>query len=185
MADYAAVWTQPGRGSGSLLDRWSSALFTGQLTATGADVAWERARRTLRGPMAQLADVLINHVEMPGSAPVDRQQFLAGIDARGTGAGSLDRTLLTDLATTYGAGNVVDDIRSATRDGIGLICVATQISDGLAPDSLTVGAGSGTEAGWNQPVPRLGYDDARPASASTRDYQQQFRPPQLGGDFNF
>lgn len=186
VADNAAVWTQPGRGSRSLLDEWSSELFAGQRTATGADVAWERARQALRGSMAQLADALINHVEVPGSAPMDRQHFLAGIDAPSAGAAALDRSLLTDHATTYGAGKVVDDVRTAVPDGIGLICVATQISDGLEPDSLKAGAAAVAPVqGWSQSIPRPSFEEAGSTTTPAPDHLQQFRPPQLGGDFNF
>lgn len=186
VVDNAAVWTQAGRGSLSLLDQWSEELFTGQRTATGADVAWDRARGALRGPMAQLADSLINHVELPGSAPMDRQQFLAGIDARADGGANLDGSLLTDLATTYGAGKVVDDIRTTVPDGLGLICVATQISDGLESDSLkSVAAAGQPAAGWTQPVPRPAFEEAGSAATPVPDHLQQFRPPRLGGDFNF
>lgn len=182
--DNAVLWTQPGRGSGSLLDHWSTELFTGRRTATGADVAWDRARSALRGPLAQLTDALINHVELPGSAPIDRQQFLAGIDVRSPGVASLDRSLLTDLAVTYGAGKVVDDIRTSVPDGMGLICVATQISDGLEPDSLKAGAAAQAVAGWNQPVPRPAFEEAG-AATGMEDHPRQFRPPQLDGDFDF
>lgn len=182
--ENAAMWTQPGRGSGSILDQWSTDLFTGQRTATGADVAWERARTALRGPMAQLAHSLINQVQVPGSAPVDRQQFLAGIDAPTGTAATLDRSLLTDLATTYGRGQVADDIRSTMPDGMGLICVATQISDGFEPASLKPWADV-TQSDWHQPVPRVVFEQAESATASAPEQVQSVLPPEPGGDFHF
>lgn len=184
-ADSAAVWTQPGRGSGSTLDRWSDELFAGTRTSDGADVVWDRAQSALHGPLAGLVDTLVNRVDVPGGAPMSRPEFLAEVDqpAPVPAAGAFDRSLLTDLAATSNASAVVDDVRHRVADGIGTICVATQFSEAMPLDYLAVGAvGAYREQGWQGAIPAAGFD-GRALSNPASEGSGEFRPPDLGGGF--
>lgn len=167
----SGLWTQPGAGSGSPLDRWSTALFTGQLTSSGAEVVWQQALGSLTGPMSELIARLVQRVEVGGRPPEHTAEFLDRLDTPAPPAGAFDRALLTDLAVTSGAGAVAEDIRASTRDGVGLICAATQLSDAFPQDYLVVAAGHAPELrGWQGEVP------ASPETQSPRP-DDHFRPP--------
>lgn len=138
--DASPLWIQPGTGSGSVLDGWSTALFSGSVGATGADVTWKQALRTLTGSMAQLVGTLVNRVDQPGAGTMSPAEFLSQIDGPPAprGADSFDPALLTDIGVTNGAAVVADDIRARMSDGVGIICASTQFSDGIPVDYLRV-----------------------------------------------
>lgn len=184
----SALWHQPGRDSGSVLDRWSAELFSGQRTSTGAEATWRRAQRALHGSMAQLAESLVHRVEVPGAQAVTRDQFLAELDrpAGGSSAtGSFDRSLLTDTAVITGAGAVATDIRHTAVDGVGVIAAATQLSGGMGLDYLNLGErAANAPAEWtgSVPAPTFEVDHRQSIGELPAD---QFRPPQAGGGFDF
>lgn len=183
--DNAAVWTQPGQGSGSTLDLWSNELFAGARTSDGADVVWGRAQTALHGPLAQLVDTLVNRVDVPGGAPMSRPEFLAEVDqpAPVPPAGAFDRGLLTDLAATYNAGAVVEDVRNRVTDGIGTICVATQFSEAMPLDYLALGGATARqEPGWRGSVPEARFEQQASTNRAPEG-ANEFRPPDLGGGF--
>lgn len=185
IAENSPLWREPGYGSRSLLDRWSSDLFTGARVSTGADAAWQRAQLALRGPMAQLAETLAGRVEVPGAQTVSRDQFLAELDRpAGSSTGGFDRALLSDTAVINDAGAVVTDARLTRPIGIGVVAVVTQLTEGLSLDYLKLGAGStDPEQTWTGTVPTQSFDTGSPTTATTPP-ADEFRPPPLGGGFH-
>lgn len=165
------LWPQPGRGSGSPLDGWSTALFSGQLTSTGADVTWREALKRLSGSM-QLSESFANRVEQPGGTTVAAGEFFSQIDAPALprGTDEFDSGLLTDFAVTRGSAKVVEDYRKRVQDGVGTICVATQFTDAFPVDFLRGATGD----------PR-GDTAAQPSGSPSNEYL----PPTLGEGFKF
>lgn len=153
--DASPLWVEPGTGSGSVLDRWSHALFAGSVTATGADVTWQQALGTLTGSMNQLVGTLVSRVEQPGTGAVAPAEFLCQIDGppMPRGADRFDPALLTDMAATGGSATVQDDIRSRSSDGVGIICASTQFSDAIPVDYLRLGPAQATPQ-WSGVVPQ-------------------------------
>lgn len=171
--DESPLWPLPGRGSGSALDVWSTALFTGTRTSTGADVAWREALARLTGSMSQLTDSFVNRVQQPGGATVTAEEFFSQIDtpAPPRGTDEFDPGLLTDFAVTRGSAKVIEDYRRRVQDGVGIICVATQFSDAIPVDFLR-GRGEPLPAA-SQPMP-----DGTPPGG-------EYQPPTLGEGFKF
>jgi len=171
--DDSPLWPQPGRGSGSALDNWSTELFTGSVMSTGADVTWQEALNRLTGSMSQLSDSFVNRVQQPGGDTVTATEFFSqiGASAPPPGTDEFDPGLLTDLAVTRGSAKVVEDYRKRVQAGIGTICVATQFSDSIPVDFLLVGSSaSGT-------TPNPG-PESQPGLAD-------YAPPTLGEGFKF
>ncbi|TRW86209.1 hypothetical protein FK535_06980 [Mycolicibacterium sp. 018/SC-01/001] len=171
-ADDSPLWPQPGRDSGSALDRWSTALFTGAVTSTGADVKWREALHKLTGSLGQLTDSFVNRVQQPGGPPVTAREFFSQIDtpAPPPGTDEFDGGLLSDFAVTRGSAKVVEDHRKRVQDGVGTICVATQFSDSFPIDFLRDGNADPS-------IPAYGQSDAAPAN--------RYQPPTLGDGFKF
>ncbi|PXW31296.1 UNVERIFIED_CONTAM: hypothetical protein DES50_10562 [Williamsia faeni] len=185
-AEVSRLWTAPGYGSGSPLDRWSTALFTGSITSTGADVVWNRARANLMGPKSELVQRLVGTVDIPAAGAdrsVNISDFLCQIERQSPPTGNFDRMILTDLATTSGAAEVRDDIRSASRNGIGIVCAATQFSGALSIDNLTLDSRPRTDFGWNQEVPQMRPEHTAPVEPVTEN--QRFAPPKMGDGRGF
>lgn len=172
--DDSPLWTQPGRGSGSDLDRWSADLFSGARTSTGADVTWRKALERLTGAMSQLTDSFVNRVQRPGGAVVPANEFYSQIDspAPAEPTDEFDPGLLTDFAVMRAAARVAEDHRKLVHTGIGTICVATQFSDSMPVDFL-----SGADGG-NPDAP---YTGPQPDGPAGPDYA----PPTLGEGFKF
>ena len=185
-AEDAAVWAQPGFRSGSVLDRWSTALFAGEQTSSGADVAWGQARQALGGTLAELVGTLVSNVEVPGVRTMSQAEFLSGVDrpASEPPAGDFDRTLITDLAVANGAGSITQDVRSSSSAGIGKVCVATQLSSGFPPDYLALGDQQVQHPEWHATVPQ-GPAESSVSTVTPINPADQFRPPEMGGGFNF
>lgn len=169
--DNSPLWSQPGRGSGSELDGWSTALFRGERTSTGADVTWQAALNQLTGSMSQLSDSFVNRVQQPGGASVTAREFFSQIDtpAPPRGSDEFDKGLLSDFAVTQGAAKVVEDYRKRVPDGVGTICVATQFSDAIPVDFLR-GTGGDPLAGTGQ---------------SEGPQPTDYLPPTMGEGFKF
>jgi hypothetical protein len=170
--DDSPLWAQAGRGSGSALDRWSAALFSGAVTSTGADVAWRAALGRLTGSMAQLTDSFVNRVQQPGGTSVPSAQFFSQIDtpAPPPGTDEFDPGLLTDFAVTRGSARVVEDYRKRVQDGVGTICIATQFSEAMPVDFLR-GA--------------VADSSAHPPAQAEPSRQDRYLPPTLGEGFKF
>lgn len=190
-ADSSPLWVYPGRGSGSVLDNWSTALFEGSVTSTGADVTWRRALQTLTGSLGQLIDTLISRVQQPGGPTIARNEFLAEIDRPAPRADTyrFDTSLLTDVAITHGAAAVLQDNRAVNVAGVGIVCVVTQFSDALPVDYFKIGAGEVEQPQWDQPIPAPpGWGPgqvARPQNVDASGPSQAYLPPEPGGGFKF
>lgn len=185
-AARALLWTAPGRGTGSPLDRWSAALFDGSVESTGADVVWGRARDHLLGPKVELVERLIGTVDTIAAGArrsVGIAEFLCRIDRPTAPAGSFDRRVLTDLAVTSGAADVADDVRTATREGMGILCAASQFSGALSIDDLALGGNSRVDIGWSEQVPRMPSE--RREQVQPRPEGQRFVPPTTDDGFSF
>ncbi|CAM3120737.1 hypothetical protein DFJ75_3456 [Williamsia muralis] len=185
-AEVSRLWTAPGHGSGSPLDRWSSALFNGTITSTGADLVWNRARTNLMGPKAELVQRLVGTVDIPAvgtDRSVNIADFLCQIDRQTAPTGNFDRKILTDLAATSGAAEVKDDIRTTARNGIGIVCAATQLSGALSLDNLTLDARPRADFGWNEQVPEMPSEHR--AQVEPRTENQRFAPPTMGDGLGF
>ncbi|MFG1929943.1 hypothetical protein ACGFK1_04720 [Mycobacterium sp. NPDC048908] len=185
-ADSSPLWIHSGRGSGSVLDAWSSALFSGSVTSTGADVTWRRALQNLTGSMAQLIDSLVSHVQQPGGSTVARAEFLAEIDrpAPPPSTYRFDSSLLTDVAITHGAAAVMADERDVNKAGVGIVCVATQFSDAIPVDYIKSGP-DGAPASWSAPMPAAPRESLRQQNGDVTGPGQPYIPPEPGGGFKF
>ncbi len=189
-ADNSPMWAQPGRGSGSVLDEWSTALFSGSVTATGADVTWRRALQSLTGSMTELVDTLINRVHDPQRTTAATEEFLCGIHlpAPPPRTEAFDPAMLTDFAITTGLAGITDDVRKQIKSGVGTVCVATQFSDAIPVDYiLTAPPGTSSPEEWSHSVPaapregttaRLDPDRSPPG-------RHHHSPPEPGGGHRF
>ncbi|MDJ0362439.1 hypothetical protein [Rhodococcus sp. H29-C3] len=182
-ADPTLLWRAPGSGSASSLDRWSRDFFRGSFASTGAALMWDKARTNLMGPKSELVQSLTGQIEvlLDGTKTfVPLNDFLAGVaDAPGQGrVDHFDRGMVTDLATTQGMTAVKDDVRQRGWAGIGTVSVATQISDGLSVDQLTVGSGDTTVvAAQDWTVPEM-PDRHSVAESRPVDAPESYDPPQ-------
>jgi hypothetical protein len=133
--DPSALFVMPGAGSGSALDRWSSAAASGQLHATGADALWRHVQQMLADPHSPAADALTGAVFVPASGlTVPAAEFSAGvIERRADHAAPFDAWLFTDAALTAGRSAVVVDEPVVVRRGVGYRAVMVHASDGLPP----------------------------------------------------
>lgn len=185
-ADDSPLWLDPGQGSGSVLDRWATALYDGSITSTGADVTWRRALQNLTGSLGQLIDTLVSRVQQPGSDVAARSEFLAEIDrpAPPSGTYRFDSSLLTDTAITNGASAVLQDTRQVNRSGVGIVCVATQFSDAIPVDYINVGAGDVAQTTWNEAIPAAPGEAARTQSIDVAKARPGYIPDP-GGGFKF
>lgn len=181
-ADSSPLWAQSGRGSGSALDAWSSSLFDGGLTSSGADVTWRRALANLTGPMAQLVDTLVNRVQESGGGTVTAGQFLSQIDQPAPPAGTLsfDNAMLTDFAVTRGAAAVTNDVRVQTTNGVGKLCIATQFSEAIPVDYLTLTAAPPSSVQWDASATTPGGRHS-PAASTPPSTDDAYRPPEPEG----
>ena len=185
VVENASVWAQPGVGSGSALDCWATALFTGRQTSTGADGTWERAQHSLRTTMSQLVDSIVGWVQVPGGGRIPRSEFLAQIDdPEPPSTSNVDQALLTDLASTRGAGRVTQDVRGRNASGLGVVCVATQLTDGIPEDYLTLSVRKPpAPRGFGAPIPEGPAESSCSVVASTIPVDH-FNPPGMGGGFH-
>ncbi|NDK90760.1 hypothetical protein GYA93_14385 [Gordonia desulfuricans] len=187
------LWSERGRRSGSQLDRFSTAVHTGAVTSSGADVVWQHALDLLAGPMGTLVPRLLASVQ-----PIDRvettiDEFLGGIDRPTEPSGSFSTDLLTDGAIMDAVAKVDIDYRRAQRWGLGIICAATQLSDAFTADHLvTVGDQTPrADTDWAAPQPiesgfgvsRNGQDPTGAPGPATRP--DEFRAPEPGRGFEF
>lgn len=154
----AALFKQPGVGTSSGLDQWSSAVLSGRVQPTGADALWERVEQMFLnesgGQPGGLADALTGTVQVPTlGRDVPAQQFSAGITDHQAGrAAPFDASLFTHAAVTAGRSGVAIDDAAVVRRGLGYRAVVVQASDGLPPYDfalfelpVTVGLGGGDE----------------------------------------
>jgi hypothetical protein len=181
-AEGSPLWTQPGRGSGSVLDGWSAAMFDGSTTSTGADDAWRRALANLTGSMSQLVDTLVNRVHDATGATMATSEFLSQIDraAPPRGTHMFDPCLLTDLAVTSGSASVSEDVRATNQSGVGIVCVATQFSDAVPVDHI-VAAASPTLPRWDGVIPAAPREAPGAAPSGRYEPGQAYRAPEAEG----
>lgn len=180
-AESSPVWLDHGKDTGTALDRWSTDLFRGVIGSTGADMVWGRALQSLDGPLGDLVPRLVSTVAVAGGPVLPREEFLAGIDRDAAPAGSFDHALLTDIAVTHGGAGVRVDVRHRVRAGLGIVCVATQLSEAITLDYLrTEGAPAAPVASsWEPPVsPVASPAPIDPASQTLAP--DPFRPPEMG-----
>ncbi|GAB08671.1 hypothetical protein GOARA_015_00090 [Gordonia araii NBRC 100433] len=183
-AEASPVWLDHGQGTGSSLDRWSTDLFRGVIGSTGADQVWDHALRSLGGPLGELVPRLVGTVAVAGGAAQPLDEFLAGIDRDAPPSGSFDHALLTDTAVTTGAASVHVDVRHRVRTGLGVVCVATQLSEAIVLDYLrTEAAGPGPdrsafEAPPTPVSPHPGADSPRPTGEPVQP--NRFQAPEMG-----
>lgn len=184
-ASASPLWSDRGRTSESALDRWSTALFAGEIVSSGADVVWEQALGLLGGSMAGLGSQLIGRVAVVGGPVVPAPEFLGGLNTPAAPVGSFPTTLLTDTAIAGSGAAVVTDFRRAARSGLGVICAATQLSDALALEDLVTAADRGrTDHSWDQPpVPEPG--SSHPQQRVIEPADDKYRAPELGSGFEF
>ena len=178
------LWTDPGRKTGSGLDRWSSDLFDGVITSTGAELVWQESLSLLGGPMAGLAGKLVGSVAVAGGPRVPVGDFLAGLDRPAAPAGSFPTTLLTDTAITGSGARVATDVRHSARLGLGIICAATQFSDALVPDQIRSGPVAAA-AEWTTEAGRAPDSGPPPLFKPATGPSDEFRAPDLGKGFEF
>lgn len=144
----ALLASQPGAGSGSALDEWSTMLHRGEAEAGGASLLWERARTELSLADGDLTRRLVDSVEFHADGRVHRSgldDFLAGVGSSSPRADSdyFDRAVFTDLASTKGLSAVAGSVPSTARLGLGLVAVTTQYTEGIAEEDLRLTASDG------------------------------------------
>lgn len=184
-AAISRLWSDRGRKSGSGLDRWSSALFAGEVTSSGADLVWDRALELLEGSMAGLAAQLTGNVAVVGGSMVPFAEFLGGLAQPVAPTGSFPTTLLTDTSIAGSKASVATDFRRGNRIGLGLVCAATQLSDALAVENLVTREDrQRVDVGWDAP-PVVEPGRARPERRQVDPSNDEFRAPEPGAGFEF
>ncbi len=180
-AESSPVWLDHGRHTGTALDRWSSDLFHGVVGSTGADLVWARALQSLGGPLGELVPRLVSTVSVAGGATLPRTEFLAGLDVDAAPAGSFDHALLTDVAVTNGGAGVRVDVRHRVRSGLGVVCVASQLSEAIVLDYLRLeGAGPvGESTSWDAPASPVPPRNPIDPAGQVLD-PDPFRAPHMG-----
>lgn len=133
--DPSVVFVMPGAGTGSALDRWSSAAAAGQLPATGADALWRQVQHMIADPRNPAADELAGAVFVPASGrTVSAAEFSAGIIGRRPDhAAPFAASLFTATALTAGRSAVAVDDPVVVRQGLGYRAVVVHAGDGLPP----------------------------------------------------
>lgn len=190
-ANPTMLWSEAGSGSGSPLERWSTMLFDGNLTSTGAAVMWEKSRANLLGPKSELVRSLVNTVEVAddGTTRATRiDDFMAGVGESRPGGRTdhFDRGLLTDAATTEGRTAVMDDVRNSSHSGIGSVNVVTQFSDGLSVDDLQLTPLAGVETSGGQwDIPQFPAANTVGRASSPAPAPNGFEPPRADEGFRF
>lgn len=179
------VWSDRGLDSGSPLDRFSTAMYTGTLTSSGADVVWRNAVARLTGPMSTLVDQLLSTVQIVGGPTSSAQEFLAGIDRPTQPSGTFPGTILTDTAVTGAVARVAVDYRQPQRFGLGIICAATQLSEAFHVDNLaTTAAVPNSDIEWTVKTPMPTFDSTPSVSESTA-VDDEFSAPDPRRGFEF
>lgn len=136
-----ALFRQPGVGTSSGLDQWSSAVMSGRVRPTGADALWARVEQMFADESGggaapgSLADTLTGTVLVPTfGREIPAQQFSAGVVDHRPGRGApFDASLFTNAAVTAGRSGVAIDTAAVVRQGLGYRAVVVQASDGLPP----------------------------------------------------
>lgn len=183
-ASRSTMWRDRGAGSASSLDRWSSDVHLGRVTSTGADRVWAQTLDLLNTRRTDLVSGLVANVQVIGGQVQPIGEFLAGLDRQEPAAGSFSGDVLTDVARSSGVGEVLVDRRSPTRTGIGIVCVATQLSDGFTVDRIRHAGGSAQTSWSAEPIqaPDSGWQST---VADDQAQPDQFRTPDLGDGFTF
>ena len=142
--DPEMLFRMPGTGSGSGLDRWSSAVASGQVQPTGADALWARVQEMFVDGSG-IGDTLTRAVAVPTlGRDVDAAEFGAGfLDHRPGRAAPFDASLFTNSATTAGHSVVAVDVAAVARRGLGYRAAVIQASDGLPPYDFALFASGG------------------------------------------
>ncbi|GED99466.1 hypothetical protein [Gordonia crocea] len=180
-AEASPVWLDHGKDTGTALDRWSTDLFNGVIGSSGADFVWGRALASLGGPLGELVPRLVSTVAIPGAAALPREEFLAGIDRDAAPSGAFDHGLLTDIAVTNGGAAVRVDVRHRVAVGLGIVCVATQLSEAITVDYLRLegAATAPAPAAWEvPPSPVSQQNPTNPAGSAIAP--DPYLPPQMG-----
>lgn len=172
----ALLAAQPGAGSGSALDEWSTMLHRGQAEAGGASLLWDRARTELSAAGGDLTRRLVDSVEFHANGHVRRSgldDFLSGVGSSSTSADSdfFDRAVFTDLASTKGLSAVAGSTSNTVQIGLGLVTVTTQFTDGIAEEDLRLTASDGF-GGHAEPRETLRVPDLPVRSSEPTTVQQ-------------
>lgn len=181
------LWSEPGAGSGSTLDRWSTDLFDGKLTSTGAERTWQQARALLGGPAAGGPGMLVSQVQDSSGAATTTQEFLAQLDEANppTDMGLFGTALLDATAVVNGATKVVSDRRRVNHAGVGITCAVTQFSDPIAVHNLRFDGDlemdTSDSTSIEAPMESPFGTSAPQAGHSAQD--DELRPPEIGGGF--
>ncbi len=149
--------------------------------STGADLVWGKALTSLGGPLGDLVPRLVSAVAVAGGAVVPREEFLAGIDRDAAPSGSFDYSVLTDVAVTNGGAAVRVDVRHRVRLGLGMVCVASQLSEAISLDYLRLEGSDRqpVQADWEVPAsPVSSHNPIDPAGQSLAP--DPFRAPEMG-----
>ncbi|MFT3660657.1 MAG: hypothetical protein QM809_04485 [Gordonia sp. (in: high G+C Gram-positive bacteria)] len=182
--DSSPLWRELGEGSGSELDRWSDALFAGRVTSTGAEGHWAKTLHLLSTTMQGLVTELVGTVQVVGGSPQPLGDFLGGLEQQVPPSGSFAEDVLTDTAIADAATAVAADHRRSVRQGLGVVCVATQFSRTWTPD-LIVRAGRTVEGvGGPVIIPDAPYDAPSPQTAAAPE-AEGISAPGIGEGFQF
>lgn len=180
-AQASPVWLDHGKDTGTALDRWSSDVFAGVVGSTGADAVWGQALEALGGPLGSLVPRLVSTVAVAGGAELPREEFLAGIDRDAPPAGSFDHALLTDVAVTNGGAAVRVDVRHRVRAGLGIVCVASQLSEAVTLDYLRLEGTATAPAAPRWEVPAAPVSPINPSDPAGQSLKPDpFRAPEMG-----
>ncbi|GAC80388.1 hypothetical protein SAMN04488550_0251 [Gordonia malaquae] len=183
-AGRSTLWRDRGAGTSSGLDRWSSDVYFGRVTSTGADRVWDEALTLLNTRRTDLIGGLVGTVQVVGGQAQPINEFLAGLDRAATPSGSFSGDVLTDVARSSGVGEVLVDRRSPTRTGIGIVCVATQLSDGFTIDRIKH-AGGAQQSSWSAAPIQAPDNGWTSTSSDDQDKPSEFRTPGLSDGFTF
>lgn len=183
-SDSSPLWRELGEGSGSELDRWADALFAGQVTSTGAEVQWAKTLHLLSTTMQGLADELVGTVQVIGGHRQTLGEFLGGLDQQAPPAGNFAEDVLTDTAIADAATAVATDHRRSVRQGLGLVCVATQFSRTWTSDLIVRADRTGSAPADPVTMPEAPHNVPAPRTAPTPE-SGGIAAPGLGEGFQF
>jgi hypothetical protein len=130
--DQTNVLAMPGAGTGSVLDRWSSALATGQVTPSGADVLWRRVQEMFDDPAIGVGDELVDTLVLADGTRIPAAHFGDGMTEHQRGrAAPFDASLFTHAAQTASSSAVAIDEAVVVRRGLGYRAAVIQAGEGL------------------------------------------------------
>ena len=130
--DPATLLAMPGVGTGSALDRWSLAMATGDVPATGANALWHAVERMFDDPASGVGEELTGTVVLSDGTNVAAAEFGSGMTEHRSGFGApFDASLFTHAAVTAGCSALTIDTGVVARRGFGYRAAVVQAGDGL------------------------------------------------------